>query len=275
DAMKRAKTTFDFQRDCAVMFGKEIPLCSTLSGHYCIAVVPKVDILHKLDNVQSGNKVILHCKEIESSSFRDKKILVEKLHRQFCHPPALKLKKLITNAGVTDKRIMDLIDEYNDNLAMDLKDIGAYKVLHLIDHATRYSAACVVANKNSSTIIIESIFRIWISIFGSLKQFLSDNGGELNNDEFCSMGEAFNVVIRTTAAESPWSNGLNERHNGVLGSMVLKVLADVKCSFHVALAWSVSAKNTLHNAHGFSPNQLVRLNMHTLIYIFKLGVHVW
>ncbi|CAF2215336.1 unnamed protein product [Rotaria magnacalcarata] len=151
---------------------------------------------------------------------------------------------------------LPLAREFNDTVAMDLKDIGSYKILHLIDHATRYSAACVVKNKTSNE-IIDSIFKIWISVFGSPRQFLSDNGGEFNNDEFRQMAEAFNVIVRTTAAESPWSNGLNERHNGVLGVMVLKILADVKCSFSTALAWAISAKNTLHNAHGYSPNQLV------------------
>ena len=28
-------------------------------------------------------------------------------------------------------------------------------------------------------------------------------------------------------------------------------------SFEVALAWAISAKNTLHSIHGYSPNQLV------------------
>ena len=32
--------------------------------------------------------------------------------------------------------------------------------------------------------IIKKIFQIWVSIFGSAKKFLIDNGGELNDDEF-------------------------------------------------------------------------------------------
>ena len=63
--------------------------------------------------------------------------------------------------------------------------------------------------------------------------------------------------MRTTLAESPWSNGLNERHNGILGEMVKKTLEDTHCSFEITLAWAISAKNTLHSVHGFSPNQFV------------------
>ena len=45
--------------------------------------------------------------------------------------------------------------------------------------------------------------------------FLVDNGGEFNNNEFISFCENFNMNIKMTAAESPWSNGLVERHNGI------------------------------------------------------------
>ena len=39
--------------------------------------------------------------------------------------------------------------------------------------------------------------------------------------------------------------------------MMPKVLSDVKCSLDVALAWCLSAKNSLFNSYGYSPNQLV------------------
>ena len=72
------------------------------------------------------------------------------------------------------------------------------------------------------------------------------------------MAQNLNIIVRTTPAESPWSHGLNERHNGILGEMVKKTIEDTThCSFEIALAWAISAKNTLHSVHGFSPNQLV------------------
>ena len=66
-----------------------------------------------------------------------------------------------------------------------------------------------------------------------------------------------NFQICTTAAESPWSNGLIERHNTVLGMTVSKVMKDVNCQLEVAVAWLVSARNYLKNVYGFSPDQLV------------------
>ena len=54
------------------------------------------------------------------------------------------------------------------------------------------------------------------------KSFLSDNLGESNNKNFRKMCEKFNITITTTAAESPLSNGMCERHNAVLNDMYLK-----------------------------------------------------
>ena len=44
-----------------------------------------------------------------------------------------------------------------------------------------------------------------------------------------------NIQICTTIAESPWSNGLVERHNAVLGMTVSKVMKDVNCQLEVAV----------------------------------------
>ena len=50
--------------------------------------------------------------------------------------------------------------------------------------------------------------------------------------------EKMNIVVKTTAAESPWSNGLVERHNAVIGENMNKTLGDTKCSLKVALTWT-------------------------------------
>ena len=84
-----------------------------------------------------------------------------------------------------------------------------------------------------------------------------DNGGEFANDEFITFCENLNIRICITAAESPWSNGLVEHHNAILGLTVTKTIEETKCNLDIAVAWAVSAKNSLKNVNGFSPNQLV------------------
>ena len=72
---------------------------------------------------------------------------------------------------------------------------------------------------------------------------MTDNGGEFVNAEIVDFAEKFNVILDTTAAESAWSNGLVERHNGVLNDMLQKVMKDANCPVDIALSWSLAAKN--------------------------------
>ena len=93
---------------------------------------------------------------------------------------------------------------------MDLKEINGFKILHLIDHATCYSAVTIVKLKQKEE-IVKAIFKIWITLFGHPNEILSDNGGELNNYAWCDLSDQLNVFIRTTPGEFPWSNGITER----------------------------------------------------------------
>ena len=65
------------------------------------------------------------------------------------------------------------------------------------------------------------------------------------------------VNIKTKAAESPWSNGLVEPYNGVLGNTVRKMMSDKpNYSLKTSVAWAIAAKNSLKKVYEFSPNQL-------------------
>ena len=67
---------------------------------------------------------------------------------------------------------------------MDLKEYSKNVwFLHLIDLATRYSAAAVIRSKGKD-VIAKKLCQIWIAIFGSPHKFLSDNGGEFSNEVY-------------------------------------------------------------------------------------------
>ena len=137
---------------------------------------------------------------------------------------------------------------------MDLKEYSKNVwFLHLIDLATRYSAAAVVRIKDKD-VIAKKLCQIWIAIFGSPYKFLSDNGEELFNEVYRDLCENFNIAPATTAPESSWNNGTCERHNAVLTEAVTKTLVDTKCDLETALAWALRAKNSLQSFYGFSPN---------------------
>ena len=282
EAMKKANTVIDFQNDKVTMFGKQIDLLFASSGHYVIPLNKKSCIAHQGAESQPTKVYFNNTQKIKSANAKEKETMCMKIHRQFSHANGSKLKDLLKDAGITDQflQIMHTIHEkcnicikykkppskpivytplakeFNESVAMDLKDIQGNLVLHLIDHATRFSAACTIPSKRRD-IIISAVLKIWIAIFGAPRKILSDNGGEFANDDFREMGEKLNTRITNTAAESPWSNGINERHNAILGSMVVKVMEDTKCKISDAVAWAVSAKNSLSNVYGYSPNQLV------------------
>ena len=71
------------------------------------------------------------------------------------------------------------------------------------------------------------------------------------------MCEKLGIDAKTTAGESPFSNGIVERHNKIIFEAFMKTMEDVTCEAEVALAWAISAKNALQNRGGYSPNQLV------------------
>ena len=279
EAMKKAGTEINFVNDEVVMFGEKQVVQITQSGHYAIPLNDSRNILNDM-NSRSNLKINLIASKTD---LEDKKKVALKLHAQFGHPPRSKLIKLIERAGLKhDKSLVHEINEidkncqickqfkkptptpavglphasrFNEMVAMDLKFFDGKIILHLIDHLTRFSSAIVVKSKEAKE-IVNGIVRCWIAIFGPPKKFLTDNGGEFASSTFLELAESMNIRVLNTAAESPWSNGLVERHNGTLGVMLNKIMAEQHTDIHTALAWAVQAKNALANVHGFSPVQL-------------------
>ena len=67
-----------------------------------------------------------------------------------------------------------------------------------------------------------------------------------------------NVKEWTTGAESPFSNGLNERIHAITDNMLFRMQADnPKISVDVLLAWACNARNNLQMWHGYSSSQIV------------------
>ena len=144
-----------------------------------------------------------------------------------------------------------LAHDFNETVAMDLKQFKCVYNLHMVDHATRYSAAAIISSKQKEVIIYK------IFIFGTPTIFLSDNGSEFSIELLRDVGKLLNMNIITTGAEFQWSIGIVDKQNGVIGNMIEKVMSDIACPLEVVLAWCISAKNSLLNSYGYSPSQLV------------------
>ena len=214
---------------------------------------------------------------------KDDHAIALKLHQQFGHPKAKTLLNLIKNAGIKNRKLckeinsvsnacitclkykrppprpsvcLPLASRFNELIGIDLKKFNNSHFLVIVDIATRFCQARVIPNKEPST-IIKGLFVSWITIFGAPQRILSDNGGEFCNWEVRELSDIFCIQLLTTAAESPWSNGICERLNGILGNIVNKIIEDTNSGIQIALAWAVAARNAFSNRSGFSPNQLV------------------
>ena len=277
DTLHRASAIIDFKKNTVSMFGESISIVVSSSGHYCLPLTRKMAL-----DCKHTQSVLFNFKLSDEGDALNKKI--RKLHLQFAHPNPDKLINLLKDAGITDTSIFNLVktvssncetckrykksplrpvvgfplaSNFNDVVAVDLKSYGEnVYIFHMIDHLSRFSSACLIRNKQKGT-IVKGFIDHWFKLFGSPNRILCDNGGEFINSEVSNLCEKLNIELKTTAAESAWSNGMVERHNGILANMIDKVICDVNCSVEVALSWSIAAKNALNNVFGFSPNVLV------------------
>ena len=280
-SLKRAGTVLDLVNDKATMFQHPVTLDFTSSGHYCVDLQDSEsnDMQAMGYDEQQDEALLIN----ENASKADQKKILIKLHKQFGHASADRLKRLLESAGTHDTEVFNTLKEvvdncetcfkfqrpvpkpavgfplatdFNETVAVDLHELDTNKwYLHIIDEFTRFSAGAIITSKQSSVFVKHFIDK-WISVHGAPKKLYSDNGGEFNNAEVRDMCENFNIELKTTAGYSPWSNGLLERHS-ILTETMRKVKADNKCSWETALNWSLSAKNSLANVHGYSAYQLV------------------
>lgn len=274
EAMKIVSTKIDLENDTVTMLGVQQKLQTLSTGHYCIPLCkpPVAEDVHHVTNTSNTNSKA-----------------AKKLHLQFGHPTSERLIRLVKNSGNSDKELISCIEEvtkecetcqvyrspnrrpvvaipmastFNDVVAIDLKEITNELttkkcwILHLVDHFSRFSAGRIITTKEKET-VVEQILESWVSIFGAPNFFMTDNGKEFDNSSFRDLCDKFNIEILPTAAESPFSNGICERHHRVLYDSLTKTVLENKCSLKTALSWALSAKNSLLNNKGYSPSQIM------------------
>ena len=273
--MKSLGLHMNFETDQVEINGNSFDLEMTTTGHYTLP-------LHSDLKFCSDECVINTVVQCTNSGSLDVKKKALKLHRRFAHASSDRIISLLRNAGQIDLELeaelrnickqcdfclkhsrsaprpivsLPLATQFNELIAMDLKKIEGVWVLHCLDYLTRFSAGHTISSKDPDE-VIGKFFLVWVSTFGAPRKVLSDNGGEFKGKKWDSFCETFNVTHKPTAAESPFSNGICERHNALIGEMVSKVYHDVGCSLDIAVMWSFHAKNSLINIFGFSPYQL-------------------
>ena len=272
EAMKKACMKLDLESDTAEIFGEKVHLNCTSSGHYCVPITVAA-------NEQDVLKV-----DLTDTDEKERKRVFFKLHCQFGHASSQKLIDLLKDAQIWCTEYKDSLEKvvnsceickrfaktpprsivslplantFNEVVSLDLKKWDNGYILHIIDVWSRYSMSIYI-EKKLPRLVIDALMKRWISIFGTMKSLLSDNGGEFTADEFKEVASILGVKLLTTAAESPHQNGLNERVHSVVDSILSKLKQQYpKLQLDVLLGWANMAKNSLHMNHGYSSHQLV------------------
>ena len=81
-AMKTAGVKTDMKNDTANIFGENVALNLTTSGHYCIPI-------DRMEEIPVKEVFSVKVEEVDS---KDRYKTIVKLHRQFAHPPIKKIK---------------------------------------------------------------------------------------------------------------------------------------------------------------------------------------
>ena len=275
-AMKVAKVKLDIENDAAVIMGKPVSLNLTSCGHYSVPLGGDICVEQ------------VHAMRLDSLSGEKRRNALLKLHRQFAHPSRGKLEALLRNAGVWLGEFSEDLDViykecllckqyattaprpvvgmpvaslFNEVVSMDLKlwPSGAKTrwILHMIDMYSRYTQSVFIERKRT-TDVIDAVMGSWIGVFGVMKSILTDNGGEFTGEEVRDVASVLNIRLCTTAAESPFQNGLCERVHAVTDRMLVKLQAQFpKTPVDILLKWANMARNSLQMWNGFSSHQLV------------------
>ncbi len=273
-SMKDAKIKLDTENDKAEILGTEVSLNYTSSGHYSVSI-----------DRNSIPVETVHSVKLSDEDRKGRSQILRKLHRQFAHPSELKFITLLKDAGMWEDVYSDEVSQiyaecdlckaytrtparpavglpmatrFNQMVAMDLKKWSRGWILHIVDMWSRLTVSVFIERKTSKE-VIDKIMKHWIGAgFGVMEGILTDNGGEFSSDEMREVASILNVKVCTTAAESPFQNGLCERIHSVTDSMLLKLQKQCpNTPLDVLLCWANMARNALQMVHGYSSYQLV------------------
>ena len=153
-----------------------------------------------------------------------------------------------------------------DTVTIQLSQEGPKtEVVHMIDLATKYTMAATCPGGTKSARATIRALEKWRSVFGSLpRRVLMDNGTEYINVDVVNMLVPNGSEPMRATTHSPFQNGVVERHNGVLKSIVERVRKGVQNEVTAGrldgdqiLDASVAAKNSLVRRCGFSSQYLM------------------
>ena len=134
---------------------------------------------------------------------------------------------------------------------------GAKYILTLVDCFTRYAFA-IPLNDQSSEAVINAVIGNYITVHGTPRKILTDQGKCFESALFLSFCKFFRISKIRTSGYRPQSNGICERFNQTLKRSLCKLLSKpLQTSWDLYLNFVVFSYNTsIHSSTGFSPHYL-------------------
>lgn len=214
------------------------------------------------------------------------RVQLSRLHRQFSHPSADKLFKLLSRARPEDataetKRILEEISKhcdvcqriqpaprrfrvamgtenirFNERILMDIMYLDGKPVLHIIDEGTHLNAAQFIPNKSTRT-IWNTFLRCWCNIYVGLpNRILVDQGTEFS-DSFVHLANEQSCIVEHTGVEAHSSLGLCEKYHQPIRTVYRKLrTAHPQMQKELALSLSVKGVNDVAGPDGITPSLL-------------------
>ena len=224
----------------------------------------------------------------DSRKRREIKRLVDRLHVKYGHPSNPVLARTLRLGGaipeVVDaaKRVscpvcdrnqppkqpprttVKRAQEFNEILGLDvffIRDKADYQhlILSMVDQASTYHVMKVIPDKNSET-VAAGMMELWVGVFGAPETLQVDQGKEFVGD-FAVASECLGSTLKVIPIDSPWKNGVTERHGGIAKQILYKLVDQMSVTdefvFQMCVAAAAQAKNSLSRVCGYSPVQWV------------------
>ncbi len=214
-------------------------------------------------------------------------VQLHKLHRQFAHPSAEKLYNLLQRAGLeavtpeTLERLKEIVAKcepcqrirnaplrfrvsighenvrFNARAYIDVMYLDGKPVLHIVDEATRFSAAKFLTKMSTET-VWEALIMCWSSVYTGLPDNIAVDEGSQFRKIFAELSVIHGVNVEQSGVESHNSLGIGERYHKPLRDTYRKLKLDYpSMQRQLLLALSVKAMNDTLGPEGTVPSALV------------------
>ena len=143
-----------------------------------------------------------------------------------------------------------------DRLAVDLtgphptSTKGYVYILTAIDVFSRFLVAVPLRNETAKT-VADALYRNVFCKFGTVRQLVTDQGREFDNELLSCLCEMFGIKKLRTSAYHPSANGRVERSHRTLHNIIAKLVDENQKNWHEVLDFAIAAYNASPNE---SPN---------------------